>query len=401
MSIQVAPENVVGRDQLIKRIWKRLEKDSLRFTAERRIGKTTVMVKMKAEPKNGYEVLFLELEGIDSPERFTELIFNRIKPLLSKKDKAKKWWVDFWTSAGGTELGGLIKLPNLSGMVWQTTLQKMFEGLCEHQADKKILFLMDELPYMLQKIASASGEQKTLALTLLDTLRSIRQSHQNNLRMVFAGSVGLHHVITDLKADRLASEPVNDMPAIEIHALKDGDAIVLAKRLLQQQQIEISGDEDDFYQRLVELTDAVPFYLEKVCFRLEELERPVSIEDAETAVQHQLTTALDPWEMEHFRGRLKIYYSGSLAAADGQEISKAEIATNLLDSLSVEEAPKSIEEIWEMVKAKYSLTNRQIVVEMLNSLALDHYLISDMEKKYSFRFPLIKQWWRLAQGIEA
>ena len=85
MSIQVAPENVVGRDQLIKRIWKRLEKDSLRFTAERRIGKTTVMVKMKAEPKNGYEVLFLELEGIDSPERFTELIFNRIKPLLSKK----------------------------------------------------------------------------------------------------------------------------------------------------------------------------------------------------------------------------------------------------------------------------------------------------------------------------
>ena len=399
MAVQVAPENVVGRDRLIERIWRRLERNSLRFTAERRIGKTTVMVKMTTEPKPGYEVLFLELEGIDSPDRFTELLMNRMKPLLSQQATAMRWWNGFWEAAGGTEIGGVIKLPNASKMGWQTTLQKMFDGLCEHQSDKKILLLMDELPYMLQKIASNSQEQKTLALTLLDTLRSIRQLHPN-LRMVFAGSVGLHHVISDLKAAVLASEPVNDMPAIEIHALEDDDALILAKRLVKEERVEISGNSDEFFCRLIALTDGVPFYLEKVCTRLGEKGQPVSAEDVEAVVRYQLTTALDPWEMEHFRSRLVIYYSGVVAAADGKEIPKAEIAMRLLDALSVVNKPKSIEKIWQAVKAKYALSDRQFIVDLLNSLALDHYLTSDTKKNYSFRFPLIKQWWKLAQGID-
>ena len=51
MAMQISPQNVVGRDRLIEQIWKKLESKSLRFTAERRIGKTTVMKKMLAEPK--------------------------------------------------------------------------------------------------------------------------------------------------------------------------------------------------------------------------------------------------------------------------------------------------------------------------------------------------------------
>ncbi len=46
MAVQVAPQNVVGRDRLIEQIWRKLKTRSLRFTAERRIGKTTVMRKM-------------------------------------------------------------------------------------------------------------------------------------------------------------------------------------------------------------------------------------------------------------------------------------------------------------------------------------------------------------------
>lgn len=208
MAVQVAPENVIGRDKLIAIIWKRLAKNSIRFTAERRVGKTTVMTKMTAEPEPGFEVLFMELEGIDSPERFVELVLNRVKPLLSKTDRAKGWWNKFRDEIGGTEVAGVLKLPGAGKIGWQALLAKTLEGVCEHQADKTIVLLMDELPYMLQKIASigASGEQKTLALTLLDTLRSIRQQYKN-VRMVFAGSVGLHHVVTDLKQSMLASEP--------------------------------------------------------------------------------------------------------------------------------------------------------------------------------------------------
>ncbi len=53
MATQLAPKNVIGRDRLINQIWKMLKSYSLVFTEERRIGKTTVMQKMKEEALDG------------------------------------------------------------------------------------------------------------------------------------------------------------------------------------------------------------------------------------------------------------------------------------------------------------------------------------------------------------
>ena len=402
MAIQIDPKNVIGRDKLIERIWKKLRKDSIRFTAERRVGKTTVMTKMAAEPRPGFEVLFLELEGIDSPERFVELLINRVKPLLSKTEKAKGWWSSFHEAIGGTEVAGIFKLPNVSKIGWQATLTKTLEGVCEHQADRTILLLMDELPYMLQKIASISqdGEQKTLALTLLDTLRSVRQQYKN-VRMVYAGSVGLHHVVTDLKQGTLASEPVNDMPLVEIRALDVPDAIILAERLLKEEDVEVLAEgRQAILERLVHLTDCVPFYIEAVCSRLGESEGPINIRAVNETVQRQLTSDHDPWEMEHFRERLGTYYSGTIKDTSDTILRDEEIARVILDHMAVVNTSQSIDEVWDVVKSNFKLTDRNHIVEMLRSLALDHYLVSDIEKRYSFRFPLIQGWWRIAQGLE-
>lgn len=361
------------------------------------------MTKMAAEPKDGFEVLFLELEGIDSPDRFVELLINRVKPLLSNTDTAKDWWKQFGEAIGGAEVAGVFKLPSASKIGWQATLAKTLEGVCEHQADKTILLLMDELPYMLQKIASigTDGQQKTQALTLLDTLRSIRQQYKN-VRMVFAGSVGLHHVVTGLKQARLASEPTNDMPFVEIRALREPDAITLATRLLKDESVEFSAAEDQtqILERLVRSTDCVPFYIEAVCSRLGESEGPIGIGTVDVTVLQQLTSDHDPWEMEHFRDRLGTYYSGTVDDISNTKIRDADIARVILDHLAVMNEPQSIDQVWSVIKGNFKITDRNHTVEMLRSLALDHYLVSDTEKRYSFRFPLIQGWWKMAQGLD-
>jgi hypothetical protein len=409
MAVQVAAENVVGRDKLIDQIWQKLQKNSqnsLRLTAERRIGKTTVMTKMAAEPRLGFEVLFMDLEGIDSPDRFTELLLNRVKPLLSTTEKAKAWLNKLKEAIGGTEIGGVFRIPDTNKMGWQATLEKTLEGLCEYQADKTIVLLLDELPYMLQKIASikASEGQKTLALTLLDTLRSIRQQRKN-LRMIYAGSIGLHHVVTDLKQAKLASEPLNDMPIVDIHALSHPDAMQLAARLLGEEKVKCANPVA-VQQRLVLHTDCVPFYIEAVCSRLGELEGNITPANVDETVRQQLSSDHDPWEMEHFRSRLKIYYSGIVKepSADpliaGRDIPNDEIARAVLDHLSVIDEPQSIEQVWSTIKTQYAITDRNHIVGMLKSLSQDHYLISDTEKRYSFRFPMIQGWWKMVQGLE-
>ena len=45
----LAPEEVVGRDALIADLWDKLERHSVMMTAERRMGKTSVLRKMLAQ----------------------------------------------------------------------------------------------------------------------------------------------------------------------------------------------------------------------------------------------------------------------------------------------------------------------------------------------------------------
>ncbi len=407
MAKQIHPRNVVGRDNLIAQIWRLLQKPpeqgSLRFTAERRIGKTTVMTKMAAEPIEGFDVLFLEVEGIDSSDRFTELLLNRAKPLLSAQEKAKGWFDGFWQAIGGTEVGGIIKLPEKSRLGWQATLDKTIEGLCQHRSDRTVLLMFDELPYMLQKIEATTkaDDDQHAALTILDTLRALRQRHRN-LRMIFAGSVGLHHVLRDLKQAHLASEPVNNMSLIEIHPLEGHHALDLANRLLKAEQITFTGDDKDLIpERLTLLADRVPFYMERVVGELGLLGRPITLQDVNETVQRQLTSDNDPWQMEHFRERIDIYYHEKVPGANGQSVPLAHVARHVLDHFAVTDEPQSIDQVWAVIRSQLPLTDRQVIVQLLKSLGQDHYLMGDTEKRYSFRFPLIQNWWKMAQGLES
>ena len=404
MGIQVDPKNVVGRDRFIENVWNMLrkppEEGSLRFLAERRVGKTTIITKMSAEPADGFDVLFLEVEGIDSCDRLTELLLNRFRPLLTKTETAKSWFKGIWESAGGLELGGVIKLPERKETDWRDTLEKVVEGFCSQHPDRLLLLMFDEMPYMLQKIneVSATTGGTHEALTLLDTFRALRQRNRN-LRMIFAGSVGLHHVLRDLKQTKLAAEPVNNMPPVEIHPLEDQDAIVLATRLLNAERIQFSDDDRDVVQCIIAQTSNVPFYMERIASRLGLLGRPITVEDVETTVLQQLTTDHDPWEMEHFRGRLETYYRRTVTDSNNRPISEETIARAILDHFATVDEPQSIEQVWSILRGQFALTDRQLIVQLLKSLGQDHYLISDTQKRYSFRFPLIKRWWKIAQGL--
>ncbi len=404
MAVQIAPENVVGRDDLIRRIWKKLKSHSLRFTAERRIGKTTVMRKMLAEHPAGTALIFIDLERVDSPERFTEVLLTEMKVWLSAMQNVLGGFQTFMDKIGGVEIGGVIKIPRQDRIGWKPILEKTLDQVCSQHPDLLIVLLLDELPYMLQKITTRekdTGTPNHAALDILDTLRAMRQQHAN-LRMIFAGSIGLHHVLSDLKGDGFASQPLNDMPLVPIEALALSDAVILAERLLKTEEVQVvEGDRELLPDELARLTDRVPFYLERVVGQLAELDAPVSIEDARQVVRQHLTDDNDAWEMEHFRSRLKTYYPGSSADVNGKPIPRATLARTILDTLALAPRPQTIDEVWTAMKARLALDNRDQIIQLLKLLAQDHYLTRDLDKRYAFRFPLIRKWWLSAQGLSS
>jgi hypothetical protein len=399
MGSQISPDNVVGRDELIERIWKRLKHKSVRLTAERRIGKTTVLKRMLANPKHGTLPMFLDLEKVHSPTRFIEVLLGEFKSLLSAKEQARVLFGALLQRFGGAEVAGVIKLPDLKKSTWQEVLERAFEGICSNNAEQQIVIMFDELPYMLQAIHHRDRKAPdNYALAILDTLRAMRHRH-DNLRMIFAGSIGLHHVLSDLRGATQASQPVNDMEPIEITSLELADARVLADRLMTREGVDVQGNRDEFTQQIAEQTDRVPFYIERVVNRLSECPKPVSVVELNQVVLEHLTNDHDLWEMNHFRDRLEIYYDDDVAETSGKPIPASRLARSVLDFLATAPESQTIDQIWDATKASFALNDRHDVVRLLQSLAQDHYLVSDAQKRYAFRFGLVKRWWVLAQGL--
>ena len=306
---------------------------------------------------------------------------------------------------GGTEIGGIIRLPDELAADFGTRLEEVFAAICDKSQQAKILLLFDELPYMLQKITAddrKAGITAHRALHVLDILRAIRESHKSNLRMVFAGSIGLHHVLAELRdSSNLPSRPTNDMPTVEIEPLAPKDAFALAQHLIEKEKIAVlPEDSEKFGILLAELMDHVPFYMERIAYRVAEMEDHATLEDLHSEFSKHLTSDYDPWEMEHFRERLDTYYLGVVKDTNEQDIKRSKIAASILDYLATCDEPKSIEQIWSILKSSHSLDERAIAVDLLRLLAQDHYLKSDRSKNYIFRFPLMKKWWVLAQGLE-
>ena len=63
---QIAPQDVIGRDQLIQSVWRALKQQSVVLTAARRMGKTSILRKMEAEPHMKYLPVYHDLENLRS-----------------------------------------------------------------------------------------------------------------------------------------------------------------------------------------------------------------------------------------------------------------------------------------------------------------------------------------------
>ena len=382
---QLAPSEVIGRDELILRLWRILERQSLVLTAERRIGKTSVIKKMKAEAPDTVLPIYHDLEGTRTPLEFAELVLHDVEAYLSGKGRFANRARKLLAELTSTEIGGVIKLPEHVAPHWKTLLKTVVEDLAEYQ-DRTLLFFWDEVPIMLHNVKKREGEE--VAMEMLDVLREIRQMH-GDVRMVFTGSIGLHNVITALKEAGYANAPLNDMRTINVEPLTLEHAQHLASRLLEGEGIDV-GDTEQTAQAIAEAVDRVPYYIHYVVDALTFLDQPVDVARVERVVTDCLTDPQDGWHMAHYRERIDTYYTRPAQRA---------LVLAVLDALAAEE-PLPFEALFNRIKLHTQLADEEAerVRDTLTLLQRDHYLVLDADSAYRFRFPLVRRWWNLHRG---
>ncbi|WP_422928856.1 hypothetical protein [Singulisphaera sp. PoT] len=378
----IAPASVYGRDQLISEFWQRLDQQCIIMNAERRIGKTSVLRKMAHDKAEGWFPTLLDLERFHSAEEFAVGVYEQVQGYLKLWKKATNAARKFY------EEHEFEQIKRTSGRrPWKALLTASIEDLVAQKHEQRVVFLWDEVPYMIDHIRQADGGQA--ALEVLDLLRSLRQEHPT-LRMVYTGSIGLHHVLDGIRDGKMSSEPVNDMYPIEVPPLAEEDAVKLAGDLIRGENLQVTNLQKTA-EVIAEEADGFPFYIHHIVAGLRKDRLPAEPNKVRGLVQQHLLSPNDPWDLGHYRTRIPAYYTKG---------NNAQLVSLILDALASVEEPLKIAELHSAINAASAgFGDRDELVRVLRLMERDHYLIRDTDGRIRFRFPLIRRWWILDRGL--
>ena len=281
-------EDVIGRDDEIARYWRVIERQGLVISAERRIGKTHIVLKMRDECRSGYLPFYQDLEAVHTTPELIRSIYNTVRQSLDRMPRFKAEFAR-WSALLPSKIGG-VDLPT-GAAASQALLADAVDDLITIADDKRILMLWDEFPLMLHNLERR--ESADSAIQLLDNLRALRLRYADRLRFLFTGSIGLHLVLRSLRQAGNTNDPVNDMLSLTVPPLADEDANRLAAALLEEtraapaQILELAA-------RIVSEVGGFPYHVHHVVDQLDQVRHPLTLDDVSAAVDALVLDASDP-----------------------------------------------------------------------------------------------------------
>ena len=377
-------KDVVGRNDTIANYWRVLDRQSLVISAERRIGKTHIMLKMRDECRSEYLPVYQDLEAVHSTPELVRSIYDAVRQSLSRVPKLRALLAK-WSPLLPGQIRG-VDLPT-GAKTWQALLDRAFDDLIGIADDRLILMLWDEFPLMLHNLQRTEGSDS--AIQLLDRLRALRHRHADRLRFLFTGSIGLHLVLRSLRNAGNRNDPVNDMASLTVPPMARPDTCNLAAALLEGFRGNRTIAETlipDLASHIASEVGGFPYYIHHVVDQLYQLGRPPAVEDVSSAVDSLVYDSHDPANFAYYLNRLSSYYTAD----------EKSLALLVLDALAGQASPTPVRELLNLCRHRDATVTDEPLREMLAVLAEDHYIEpkkSDAGVAYDFRWRLVKRWW--------
>lgn len=378
---------IVGRDDFIEESWSLLENKSLYMNDLRRIGKTRIIRKMHAERPPGWLGAFSDLEGTHTAEEFAALVYKDSAAVLTAKQSKLRKMSALLGKAAGSEILGIIKLPDGQAAPWKDVLRMTFDDMIEALSGlpgTRMVFFWDEVPYMLENIAVRQG--KAMAMEVLDILRELSQRH-DTIRLLLTGSIGIHHVLRGLWGEGYKGSPLNHMKLIQPGPLKPEHAEAFAAAEIGR-RVLICEFPEVCAAALSDLASHVPFYIENLAARL-----PLGVNLTPASIEAELEKELrsdnSDWDLDYYRRRIKTVF-----------LEKEKLALAILDIIATADTGTlSFQEIRKLLAARMAIDD-EVLLDLLKLLCMDHYLLRDEANAYRFYLPLIRRWWVINRSLQ-
>ncbi len=392
---QLAPDNILGRDELIGRMWAVLEGRSIYMNDLRRIGKTQIMVKMHACPPPGWHTVKRDLGGFHTAAEFATRVYLDAAAVLGAKGRLLRGMSSLLKQASGAEIAGILKLPDGKVAPWKEVLFRTFGDLesemrsieTETGRVARMVFFWDEIPFLLDNVSRR--ESPAVAMEILDVLRAFGQDH-DHVRLVLTGSIGIHHILASLRAEGHNHSPLNRMEHISPGPLAPEDGRSLAARLLAGARLHC--DEPELCAQIIaDSVGNVAFYIHKLVSRLPD-RTPVTPAGIAHCLLREITAnERDDWDFAHYRNRLRPYYGDATP-----------LALAVLDTAAISR-PASLPDFAAFRRAAAAsvpgFSDDEKLRGLLQLLCRDHYLVRDEHGRHRFYLELIRRWWVIDRAL--
>jgi hypothetical protein len=369
---------IFGRDQIIDLLWEKLKvKTGLVLSANRRIGKTTIIKEMKNQAEGkGYRAVYEDLEGVRTQLDFAKIIKKQVQEFRGKKHKAASGAANFYDSYIRDSAFGQLKFGGKKQELdWNESLNGEMDFVAKDE--KPTIFFWDEFPIMLSNIMTNQSRQA--AMEVLDVLRAVREKYPGKIKMVFTGSIGIHLIIANLKKHGYTNQPINNMHIQEVEPLELEFAELVAKDLLVTENLELP---DDAIRTLVQEVDCIPFYISELVQAIKEEESSKRIEEI---VTDRLTRCAGHWNLRPFEERITNYYPNH------KHVFK------IIDYVAYHQS-RTLDEIRAEAQLAGAIEANE-VLGIVAALGQDQYFVRH-DNVVTFRFKLLRQWWLLQRKCD-
>lgn len=364
----VRPEDVVGRFRDAEAVAASLPHSGAVLVGDRRHGKTSLArVVQQNVAASGAVVV------ATSAERETYADF--VAALAAELARLEPAWAAELAKLRVTLSAGPVKIERDARAA--AALDDLLNRAVDRADGRQVVLFIDEVTVLarnLERREPGSGDN------FLHTLRRFRQEHGGRVATILSGSIGFHHVSTD------APSTVNDIRKITVGPIRHDHATYLAECLLLGARVN-AADAHAVAPAIAAAAENVPYYIQHLVAASVTAARDTRALPRPDQIAGLVTRAIDdptdPWDLRHYRDRLRQYYGH-----DAATIAK------LLDVYAHATGPLGVDEVLALLRAEGSaITDRDHLVSFVERLELDHYLTREDDAD-RFSSALIQRAWR-------
>lgn len=389
-------QDYFGREDIVKNLWAKLEKDNILLTAPRRFGKTGLMYRLLDEPREPFRVLYINVENLNSaPDFMVDLIaallrdrhFSRI---LSTAWKGAKGFGHFLRNLPSKIDLGEIKI----GIREQTDVSKDWLAYGERvmsllaKESPTPLLLIDEFAVMVNNMHKKNPDQVE---KLLRWFRTARIAPDTKTRFVISGSINL---VSTLDSMGLV-DTINDLYTLRLEPFNPETAKQFIEAIFKSHKVDLKPDTKEAILEMVgaPIPNILAFYLNAILDRQKSLNSEVTTDLIKNAFYDDLLGGATSVDFRHYSSRISQYYPGEEEAA----------AMSILALLSKTQLEVGSDTLYQVYLKSCGLGHNQQTEKgfklLMNKLENDFYVVCK-EGKYAFFSRVLKLWWKTHFGFQ-